>query len=234
MCLLQADMICDTRAGGFKEQKSRNPAAITWRWRAKPPMHVATVFWLLPLIADCHWQIQRRSQSVKKEWNQTSERLSANSLSTEEKSEGKSFEHDEVRNVDRNVTDNSSLPNSSWSSIWRCSPKGGPSWLLLQAVRLGILESKQPGEGPADPCFVGFTKFFWATLLAVMTLVGICLLVPVMLEITRRRPPGVPLVLFGITFDCEPKPHADSYDFYSMKPLEAPRSESVSPLARQK
>ncbi|CAL1149890.1 unnamed protein product [Cladocopium goreaui] len=183
-------------------------------------MHVATVLWLLPLIADCHWQIQRRSQSVKKEWNQSStERLTANSLSTE----GRSFEH-EVRNI----TDNSSLPNSSWSSTWRCSPKG-PSWLLLQAVRLGILESKQPGEGPADPCFVGFTKFFWATLLAVTTLVGICLLVPVMLEITRRRPPGVPLVLFGITFDCEPKPHADSHDFYSMKP-----PESVSPLARQK
>ena len=66
--------------------------------------------------ADCHWQIQRRSQSVKKEWNQSSrflkdrmvllcapcprclkgttiavsgtERLTANSLSTE----GRSFE----------------------------------------------------------------------------------------------------------------------------------------------
>lgn len=187
-------------------------------------MHVATVFWLLPLIADCHWQIQRRSH-VKKEGNQSStERLTASSLSTE----GRSFEFDEVRDV----TDNSSLPNSSWSSTWRCSPKG-PSWLLLQAVRLGIIESKQP-EGPADPCFVGFTKFFWATLLAVMTLLAICLLIPVMLEITRRRPPGVPLVLFGITFDCEPKPHVDSYDFYSMKPLEVPRTESVSPLARQK
>ena len=31
-----------------------------------------------------------------------------------------------------------------------------------------------------------------------------------------------------------PKPHADSYDFYSRKPLEVPRTESVSPLARQK
>ncbi|CAE7765012.1 unnamed protein product [Symbiodinium pilosum] len=59
-----------------------------------------------------------------------------------------------------------------------------------------------------DPCFAGFTKFFWATVLALFSLVGMCLFVPFMLEITRRRPPGVPLVLCGITFDCCPPKHS--------------------------
>lgn len=49
-----------------------------------------------------------------------------------------------------------------------------------------------------DPCVGGMTKLFWASALTLFSLVLLCIAVPVMLEITRRRAPGQPLVLFGI------------------------------------
>mgnify|MGYP002803444528 FL=1 len=194
-------------------------------------MRLATALWLLPVIADSHWQIQQRREKAKTEWNESSSRsLTDRSLSLESRS------HQKVESG--NSTDNSTAPTSPLSGTWLCSPKGPASWLLMQATRLGILERNDNRAGPADPCFGGFTKFFWATLLAVITLLGICLLVPVMLEITRRRPPGVPLVLFGITFDCEPKPPPEAYeayDYYRLKQYEMPvDTDSMSPLTREK
>ncbi|CAE7791607.1 unnamed protein product [Symbiodinium sp. CCMP2456] len=82
-------------------------------------------------------------------------------------------------------------------STWRCISAGQ----LFQ-----VYSSSSPhlpiAEGGA--CFAGFTKFFWAAVLALFSLIGLCLFVPLMLEITRRRPPGQPLVLCGIIFDCCP------------------------------
>lgn len=39
--------------------------------------------------------------------------------------------------------------------------------LLLPSLTPSTHARSSSGSGPADPCFVGFTKFFWATLLAV-------------------------------------------------------------------
>ncbi|CAE7336307.1 unnamed protein product [Symbiodinium natans] len=89
--------------------------------------------------------------------------------------------------------------NISAMSTWRCATTGH----LLQ-----ILQVTSSHPIPGDACFAGFTKFFWAAVLAMLTLVGMCLFVPLMLEITRRRPPGQPLVLCGIIFDCCPPKHS--------------------------
>mmetsp|Transcript_21874 Transcript_21874/g.41195 ORF Transcript_21874/g.41195 Transcript_21874/m.41195 type:complete len:174 (+) Transcript_21874:1-522(+) len=88
--------------------------------------------------------------------------------------------------------------NASLQPMWRCSPDA--LWKLIQVATDGPSAGNAGKE--ADPCVGGFTKLFWATLLSVFALIAICVFVPVMLEITRRRPPGVPLVLCGITFDC--------------------------------
>ncbi|CAK9032393.1 unnamed protein product [Durusdinium trenchii] len=154
-------------------------------------MQAAALLWLLPSIVDCHWQTHR-SRSLK--WNISS------------------AEHSllpRVQTADQSV--NATLP----ASTWLCS-KG--SW-LLQVMSLGTVDV-QGRAGPVDPCLGGFTKFFWATLLAMTTLLGICLLIPVMLDITRRRPPGVPLMVCGITCDCEPKQHADEIDFFARRNYE--------------
>mmetsp|Transcript_8495 Transcript_8495/g.15845 ORF Transcript_8495/g.15845 Transcript_8495/m.15845 type:complete len:194 (+) Transcript_8495:87-668(+) len=55
-----------------------------------------------------------------------------------------------------------------------------------------------------DPCVWGFTKLFWAIFLTGLSLVSICVCVPILLEITRRRAPGQPLILFGIACCQEP------------------------------
>ncbi|OLP83819.1 hypothetical protein AK812_SmicGene35379 [Symbiodinium microadriaticum] len=77
---------------------------------------------------------------------------------------------------------------------------------MQASVSVSVYSSSSPhlpiAEGGA--CFAGFTKFFWAAVLALFSLIGLCLFVPLMLEITRRRPPGQPLVLCGIIFDCCP------------------------------
>eukprot|EP00931_Biecheleriopsis_adriatica_P030319 TRINITY_DN17881_c0_g1_i2.p1 TRINITY_DN17881_c0_g1~~TRINITY_DN17881_c0_g1_i2.p1 ORF type:complete len:193 (-),score=29.55 TRINITY_DN17881_c0_g1_i2:42-620(-) len=101
---------------------------------------------------------------------------------------------------------------------WVCSPIISLtqllSWAKIEENTHGTLSSHAAGwhKGPTrignethnrprgDPCFGGFTKFFWASVLTLLTLLCIVLAVPVMLEITRRRPPGQPLVIFG--FDC--------------------------------
>eukprot|EP00930_Biecheleria_cincta_P041773 TRINITY_DN28691_c0_g1_i1.p1 TRINITY_DN28691_c0_g1~~TRINITY_DN28691_c0_g1_i1.p1 ORF type:complete len:227 (+),score=51.90 TRINITY_DN28691_c0_g1_i1:72-752(+) len=49
-----------------------------------------------------------------------------------------------------------------------------------------------------DPCVGGMTKLFWASMLTMFSFLLLCTAVPVMLEITRRRAPGQPLVLFGV------------------------------------
>jgi len=55
-------------------------------------------------------------------------------------------------------------------------------------------------RGPAgptllDPCMFGHTKFFWAVLLTCLSMCLMLACIPLLLTVSRRRPPGQPLFL---------------------------------------
>eukprot|EP00438_Fugacium_kawagutii_P026433 Skav216563 [mRNA] locus=scaffold1231:16626:19315:+ [translate_table: standard] len=77
-------------------------------------MQVATLLWLLPLVADCHWQILERSQNAKKEWKSSRIlKLGAFAL---------------AQTQSKTLAVNSTLPTSPVSSTWICPQHAAARW----------------------------------------------------------------------------------------------------------
>mmetsp|Transcript_115020 Transcript_115020/g.358175 ORF Transcript_115020/g.358175 Transcript_115020/m.358175 type:complete len:158 (+) Transcript_115020:189-662(+) len=82
-------------------------------------------------------------------------------------------------------------PQYRFLCVWR-RPGATSVFPPSFAARNGPLDLP-PGDTHVDPCFLGLKKFAWAIILTGLSLVGIILCIPLLLVVSRRRPPGQPL-----------------------------------------
>eukprot|EP00933_Yihiella_yeosuensis_P057216 TRINITY_DN5687_c0_g1_i1.p1 TRINITY_DN5687_c0_g1~~TRINITY_DN5687_c0_g1_i1.p1 ORF type:complete len:236 (+),score=23.47 TRINITY_DN5687_c0_g1_i1:133-840(+) len=105
---------------------------------------------------------------------------------------------------------NSSINGSNWLNATTAQGEAGQpmfvceklptismlfSFLFEAMFRATHRESKPTYLPHHDPCELGLTKLFWASLLAGLSMILILVCIPVLLEVTRRKPPGSPLIV---------------------------------------
>lgn len=96
-----------------------------------------------------------------------------------------------------------------------CSPQEN-----MRAIKADVLG--QQGVIVNELCIMGMTKFGWACLLTVVSMVILIMCVPFILMVSRRRPPGTSLISCGSKPSLQFRPPTTVPSYSSMNPGTGP------------